>query len=58
MSSMQEILQGDMYKDILDTIPILLVSLQPHFEDFLKSQTSEKIKNLQTIWNSPVKNKP
>lgn len=46
---MQEILQGDMYKDILDTIPILLVSLQPHFEDFLKSQTSEKIKNLQTI---------
>lgn len=43
---MQEILQGEMYEDILDTIPILLVSLKPHFEDFLRSQTSKKFKNL------------
>lgn len=44
---MQEVLQGDMYEDILDIILKLLVSLQPHFEEFLKVKQAKKLKTFR-----------
>ena len=44
---MQETLQSDVYEDILDTILVLLVSLQPHFEDYFVKKWNKTKKKLE-----------